>query len=53
MERIIEVFMFLQVSTDEIYGELGEIGVFVETMPFMPNSQYSGSKARADMIVRA
>lgn len=44
---------FLQVSTDEVYGTLGEQGMFVETMPLMPNSPYSASKASADMIVRA
>ncbi len=44
---------FLQVSTDEVYGALGETGMFVETMPLMPNSPYSASKAGADMIVRA
>jgi dTDP-glucose 4,6-dehydratase len=44
---------FLQVSTDEVYGALGETGMFVETMPLLPNSPYSASKASADMIVRA
>lgn len=44
---------FLQVSTDEVYGELGKTGMFVETMPLMPNSPYSASKASADLIVRA
>jgi dTDP-glucose 4,6-dehydratase len=44
---------FLQVSTDEVYGALGETGMFVETMPLKPNSPYSASKASADMIVRA
>jgi len=44
---------FLQVSTDEVYGALGETGMFVETMPLMPNSPYSASKASADMIVRS
>lgn len=44
---------FLQVSTDEVYGALGETGMFVETMSLMPNSPYSASKASADMIVRA
>ncbi len=44
---------FLQVSTDEVYGALGETGMFVETMPLMPNSPYSASKASADMVVRA
>lgn len=44
---------FLQISTDEVYGALGKIGKFEETMPLMPNSPYSASKASADMIVRA
>ena len=44
---------FLQVSTDEVYGALGESGMFIETMPMLPNSPYSASKASADMIVRA
>ncbi len=44
---------FLQVSTDEVYGALGKNGLFIETMPLMPNSPYSASKASADMIVRA
>jgi dTDP-glucose 4,6-dehydratase len=44
---------FLQVSTDEVYGALGATGMFNETMPLMPNSPYSASKASADMIVRA
>lgn len=44
---------FLQVSTDEVYGALGPTGMFTETMPLMPNSPYSASKASADMIVRA
>ena len=44
---------FLQVSTDEVYGALGKDGLFEETMPLMPNSPYSASKASADLIVRA
>jgi dTDP-glucose 4,6-dehydratase len=44
---------FLQVSTDEVYGALDATGMFVETMPLLPNSPYSASKASADMIVRA
>ncbi len=44
---------FLQVSTDEVYGALGETGMFVETMPLKPNSPYAASKASADLIVRA
>jgi len=44
---------YLQVSTDEVYGALGKNGMFTETMPLLPNSPYSASKASADMIVRA
>ncbi|MFP4698567.1 MAG: dTDP-glucose 4,6-dehydratase [Eubacteriales bacterium] len=44
---------FLQVSTDEVYGALGDTGMFVETLPLKPNSPYSASKASADMIVRS
>lgn len=44
---------FLQVSTDEVYGALGQTGMFVETMPLQPNSPYSASKAGADLLVRA
>lgn len=43
---------YLQVSTDEVFGALGKTGMFVETMPLLPNSPYSVSKASADMIVR-
>jgi dTDP-glucose 4,6-dehydratase len=44
---------YLQVSTDEVYGTLGETGYFSETTPLAPNSPYSASKAGADMLVRA
>lgn len=44
---------YLQVSTDEVYGALGKTGMFVETMPLMPNSPYSVSKASADMLTLA
>lgn len=44
---------YLQVSTDEVYGSLGEIGYFYETTPLAPNSPYSASKAGADLLVRA
>ena len=44
---------YLQVSTDEVYGSLGESGYFHETTPISPNSPYSASKASADMLVRA
>src|SRR5690606_28603907 len=38
-------FRFLHVSTDEVYGSLGDSGKFVETTPYAPNSPYSASKA--------
>ncbi|SHI87735.1 dTDP-glucose 4,6-dehydratase [Flavobacterium haoranii] len=44
---------FHHVSTDEVYGTLGEIGLFEETTPYAPNSPYSASKAGSDMIVRS
>lgn len=43
----------VHISTDEVYGELGESGKFVETLPLLPNSPYSASKACADMMIRA
>lgn len=46
-------FRFHHVSTDEVYGELGEDGVFDESSPLAPNSPYSASKAASDMMVRA
>jgi dTDP-glucose 4,6-dehydratase len=44
---------FLHISTDEVYGSLGESGAFIEETPLAPNSPYSASKAAADMMVRA
>jgi dTDP-glucose 4,6-dehydratase len=44
---------FLQVSTDEVYGSLGETGKFREETPLAPNSPYSASKAAADMLAMA
>ena len=44
---------YLQVSTDEVYGSLGEEGFFMETTPLCPHSPYSSSKASADMFVMA
>ena len=44
---------YLQVSTDEVYGTLGDTGYFTETTPLAPNSPYYASKAGADMLVRA
>ncbi len=43
----------VHISTDEVYGELGESGKFVESLPLLPNSPYSASKASADLIIRA
>ncbi|MFZ9596626.1 MAG: dTDP-glucose 4,6-dehydratase [Bdellovibrionia bacterium] len=48
-----EEFRYLQVSTDEVYGSLGEAGRFSETTPYAPNSPYSASKAAGDHLVRA
>ena len=44
---------FLHISTDEVYGSLGEKGYFTEDTPYAPNSPYSASKASSDMIVRS
>ncbi|MCU0734621.1 MAG: GDP-mannose 4,6-dehydratase, partial [Methylotetracoccus sp.] len=46
-------FRFLHVSTDEVYGSLGETGKFTEGSPYRPNSPYSASKASSDHLVRA
>src|SRR5437762_4975212 len=48
-----EAFRFLHVSTDEVYGTLGESGRFTEETPYAPNSPYAASKAAADHLVRA
>ena len=44
---------FYHISTDEVYGSLGETGLFEETTPYHPNSPYSASKASSDHFVRA
>lgn len=44
---------FYHVSTDEVYGSLGETGLFLETTPYDPRSPYSASKASSDHLVRA
>jgi dTDP-glucose 4,6-dehydratase len=44
---------YLQVSTDEVYGALGEDGYFTEDTPLAPNSPYSASKTAADLLVRS
>ena len=45
--------LFYHVSTDEVFGSLGNDGLFVETTPYHPNSPYSASKASSDHFVRA
>ena len=44
---------FLQISTDEVYGDLGDTGFFTEETPIEPSSPYSSSKAAADLLVQA
>jgi dTDP-glucose 4,6-dehydratase len=44
---------FYHISTDEVYGTLGDKGMFTETTPYAPNSPYSASKASSDHFVRA
>ena len=46
-------FRFHHVSTDEVYGSLGETGFFTEESPYQPNSPYSATKAASDHLVRA
>ena len=48
-----EVFRFHHVSTDEVFGTLGDEGLFCEDTPYKPNSPYSASKASSDHLVRA
>jgi len=51
--RQYKVERFIQISTDEVYGSLGEIGKFTEDSPLKPNSPYAASKAAADLLCRA
>ncbi|MCT8339354.1 dTDP-glucose 4,6-dehydratase [Flavobacteriaceae bacterium TK19130] len=44
---------FLHISTDEVYGTLGDTGLFTEKTPYAPNSPYSASKASSDFLVRS
>ncbi len=46
-------FKFLHISTDEVFGSLGEKGLFTEDSSYLPNSPYSASKASSDHLVRA
>lgn len=48
-----ENFRFLHVSTDEVYGSLGDEGLFTETTPYDPSSPYSASKAASDHLAKA
>lgn len=51
--RTMGVKKYIQISTDEVYGSLGETGYFTEETPLSPNSPYSASKAGADLLVKA
>ena len=48
-----QAFRFVHISTDEVYGTLGQEGTFSEESPLLPNSPYSATKAGADLLVRA
>lgn len=48
-----DTFRFHHISTDEVFGTLGEEGLFTEDTPYAPNSPYSASKAASDHLVRA
>jgi len=51
--RELDIPLFLQVSTDEVYGSLGSSGRFTEISPLAPSNPYSASKAAADLLVQA
>jgi dTDP-glucose 4,6-dehydratase len=51
--REFNVSKYVQVSTDEVYGSLGDTGYFTETTPLDPSSPYSASKAASDLLVKA
>ena len=48
-----EIFKFIHLSTDEVFGALGPTGKFDESMPYRPNSPYAASKASSDLLVRS
>ena len=48
-----KIFRFVHISTDEVFGSLGEKGLFSEDSPYSPNSPYSASKASSDHLVKA
>lgn len=51
--RTASIKKFIHISTDEVYGTLGDSGKFTEETPLMPNSPYAASKASGDLLVRA
>ena len=51
--RKYKVGRFVQISTDEVYGSLGDSGAFTESSVIAPNSPYAASKASADLLVRS
>jgi dTDP-glucose 4,6-dehydratase len=53
LSKVVADFRYLQISTDEVYGSLGDTGFFTEETPLAPNSPYSASKTGADLLVRA
>ncbi len=53
LSKEFQIQKFLQISTDEVYGTLGDTGLFTERTPLAANSPYSASKAGADLLVRA
>lgn len=53
VSRKYDVEKFIQISTDEVYGSLGNEGLFTENTPLSPNSPYSSSKAAADLMALA
>ncbi|SFM13027.1 dTDP-glucose 4,6-dehydratase [Paenibacillus sp. 1_12] len=48
-----EFCRFHHISTDEVYGTLGDVGLFTEQTPYAPNSPYSASKASSDLVARS
>ncbi|MDV7341705.1 dTDP-glucose 4,6-dehydratase [Terasakiella sp. A23] len=52
-QKVDKDFRFHHISTDEVYGTLGETGLFTEETPYAPNSPYSATKAGSDHLVRA
>jgi dTDP-glucose 4,6-dehydratase len=53
LKKAFRTARFLHISTDEVYGTLGDTGLFTEATPYAPNSPYSASKASSDFIVRS